>query len=335
MWIELRLKYVFKQRIWRHSQEPPSSDKSMAEALSGMGLLPDAGSCHLLEEDLNATFAWLDRVSTSGYHSMLVSRLPPRRLLGRVDLNTVETLWLTERQSANSISPSLERLASTLRERIAEKSGIIILDGLEHLISQHGFPAVLTFMRAMIDDFGSSGWRLLIPIEPMAFKGTELSRLRREAPVWEIPEPDELVVDVENQPEVEEEVVAEKPKEEFAPRPEYLTSEDGSVRLVHLTKLPRSGFSTAVLRRRILAWRRMDLDVSELEPAMKYQDMDRAYALYRVMEEKVRTAVELDRRVDFLMSRGDLTNATSFRFRIRQLTGLQEIWRSLDILLED
>ena len=68
---------------------------------------------------------------------------------------------------------------------------------------------------------------------------------------------------------------------------------------------------------------------------MKYQDIDRAYALYRVVEEKVRTAVELDRRVDILESRGDSSNAMSFRFRIRQLTGLEEVWRSLDILLKD
>jgi len=321
--------------IWRHRQEPPSPEKAMAEALSGMGLLPDAGSCHLLEEGLHSVFAWLDRVNTSGYHAMLVTRLPPRRLLGRVDLNTVETLWLTERQAANTISQSLERLASKLRDRIEEKSGLIILDGLEHLISQHGFAAVLTFLRAMIDDFGSSGWRLIIPIEPKAFMSTELSRLRRESPVWEIPEPEELIVDVENQPDAPEVKVEEIEREDTTSQPEYLTSEDGSVRLVHLTKLPRAGFSAAVLRRRILAWRRMDLDVSELEPAMKYQDIDRAYALYRVMEEKVRTAVELDRRVDLLISKGDIANATSFRFRIRQLTGLQEIWRSLDILLED
>ena len=79
----------------------------------------------------------------------------------------------------------------------------------------------------------------------------------------------------------------------------------------------------------------MSLDVSELEPAMKYQDIDRAYALYRVVEEKVRTAVELDRRIDLLEAIGDSANATSFRFRTRQLTGLEEIWRSLDILLKD
>ena len=307
----------------------------MAGVLSGMGMLPQEGSCHLIEEGLDETFAWLDRIITSGYHAMLMTRLPPRRLLGKVDLNNVETLWLTERDAPNALTPSLERIASRMRDRMAEKSGVIILDGLEHLMSQHGFAAVLTFLRAMIDDLSTSAWSLLIPVEPLAFEGTEIARLRREAPEWKIPQPEESGEEgLADDGEITFEE-AKSPVEDDGELPTYDTAGDGSIRLVHLTKLPRAGFSSSILRRRILAWRRMGLDVSELEPAMKYQDIDRAYALYRVVEEKVRTAVELDRRVDILDSAGDSSNATSFRFRIRQLTGLEEVWRSLDILLKD
>jgi len=306
----------------------------MAGVLSGMGMLPQEGSCHLIEEGVDATFAWLDRINAAGYHAMLMTRLPPRRLLGKVDLNNIETLWLTERDASNALTPSLERIASRMRDRMAEKSGIIILDGLEHLMSQHGFAAVLTFLRAMIDDLSTSAWSLLIPVEPLAFEDTEIARLRREAPVWKIPQPEESdEEDLEDDETTFQEIIS--PAEGDEELPTYDTAGDGSIRLVHLTKLPRAGFSSSILRRRILAWRRMGLDVSELEPAMKYQDIDRAYALYRVVEEKGRTAVELDRRVDLLESAGDSSNAASFRFRIRQLTGLEEVWRSLDILLKD
>ena len=306
----------------------------MAGVLSGMGMLPQEGSCHLIEEGVDATFAWLDRINAAGYHAMLMTRLPPRRLLGKVDLNNIETLWLTERDASNALTPSLERIASRMRDRMAEKSGIIILDGLEHLMSQHGFAAVLTFLRAMIDDLSTSAWSLLIPVEPLAFEDTEIARLRREAPVWKIPQPEESdEEELEDDETTFQEIIS--PAEGDEELPTYDTAGDGSIRLVHLTKLPRAGFSSSILRRRILAWRRMGLDVSELEPAMKYQDIDRAYALYRVVEEKVRTAVELDRRVDLLESAGDSSNAASFRFRIRQLTGLEEVWRSLDILLKD
>lgn len=306
----------------------------MAGVLSGMGMLPQQGTCHLIEEGIEATFAWIDRIDSAGYHVMLFTRLPPRRLLGKVDLNSVESLWLTERDAANALNPSLERIASRIRDKIAEKSGIIVLDGLEHLMSQHGFAAVLTFLRAMIDDLSTTSWSLLIPVEPLAFETTEIARLRREAPVWAIPQSGEKDTDnlAQEEDSVKDEIVQTESESDL---PTYDTSDDGSIKLVHLTKLPRAGFNSSILRRRILAWRRMSLDVSELEPAMKYQDIDRAYALYRVVEEKVRTAVELDRRIDLLEAIGDSANATSFRFRTRQLTGLEEIWRSLDILLKD
>ena len=302
----------------------------MEEHLSGAGLLPEAGASHLLEDDLEDVLEWLDRVNTSGYHSLLLTRLPPRRLVGKVDLKTVEIGWLTERDSPSAMSPSLERLANRIRERSSEKSGLIVLDGIEHLMSLHGFAAVLTFVRSMADDISSTGWRIVYPLEPRAFLGTEVARLRREAPVWQLPEQE--AVELEVHEEVVENPVSEELKEGHG-TPEV--HEDGSQKLSHLTRLPRAGFSTSVLRRRILAWRRMGFDVSELEPAMKYQDIDRAFTLYRLVEEKVRLAVELDRRIDILQSRGDLSNAASFRFRIRQLTGLREVWRSLDVLLED
>jgi len=300
----------------------------MAEHRSGMGLLPEAGSTHLLEEGMEAMFEWLDLVNSSGYHSLLLTRLPPRRLIGKIDINTVEVGWLTERDSPSAVSPSLERLAMKIRERISEKSGIIVLDGVEHLMSLHGFAAVLTFLRSMSDDISSTAWRLVCPVEPKAFLTTEIARLRREAPVWELPEAaiDEVIIH-EEEVEVSQEVVETTSEVEV--------HEDGSAKLSHLTRLPSAGFTTAILRRRILAWRRMGFDVSELEPALKYQDMEHAYALYRVVEEKVRLAIELDRRVDLLMSRGDISNGTAFRFRIRQLTGIREVWNSLDILLDE
>ena len=68
----------------------------------------------------------------------------------------------------------------------------------------------------------------------------------------------------------------------------------------------------------------MGLDVSEVEPALHMND-ENAYELYSKVEEKVRTAVELERAIEAnrdLLSASELTTS---KFRIRQLTGLEEI----------
>ena len=105
---------------------------------------------------------------------------------------------------------------------------------------------------------------------------------------------------------------------------EYELGKDGNPRLVYLSKLPRTGFSNNILVKRILQWRRMGLDVSEIEPALKYQT-DKAYELYKYVEEKVRRAVDLDR---FINSNSDSINASELAtdiFRLRQLTGLDDL----------
>ena len=68
----------------------------------------------------------------------------------------------------------------------------------------------------------------------------------------------------------------------------------------------------------------MGLDVSEIEPALKYRE-DRAYELYKSVEEKVRRAVDLDR---FINSNSDSINTSELAtdiFRLRQLTGLDDL----------
>ena len=105
---------------------------------------------------------------------------------------------------------------------------------------------------------------------------------------------------------------------------EYELGKDGNPRLVYLSKLPRTGFSNNILVKRILQWRRMGLDVSEIEPALKYQE-HKAYDLYKSVEEKVRRAVDLDR---FINSNSDSINTSELAtdiFRLRQLTGLDDL----------
>ena len=74
-----------------------------------------------------------------------------------------------------------------------------------------------------------------------------------------------------------------------------------------LSRLPKIGFTNGILVKRILQWRRMGLDVSELEPALNYNVED-SYALYSIIEEKVRRVVELENRVSRLAGGGGSNN---------------------------
>lgn len=93
--------------------------------------------------------------------------------------------------------------------------------------------------------------------------------------------------------------------------------------LRHLTRLP-VGFSADALRRRILQWRRMGFDVSDLESALVQNDEAREHT-YRHVEADVRRAIDLDRQLTEFGGHLTATEIEHFRFRLRQLTGLDDV----------
>lgn len=298
-------------------------------------------------DDCSDVRDWLGELLESESQSyVLISRLPPRRLLLQLDLKKIETHWLTDRQADSALSPRLERIDSSLRQRVSKGQGIAIIEGLEYLVGLHGWDGVLTFVRSMVDAVGPTRWKIFLAYDPLSFDDTQVATLRREAALFDIPKKVEPNLNMQSpdipplpSPELGTKQTATASQasfESYSPQLSNLElAEDGTPRLSLLAKIPFSGFTKDILRRRILSWRRMGIDVSELEPALTYSDLERSFALYSVVEEKIRLAVEIDRVVDVLAELGDLRNAQKFRFRIRQLTGLDEIIRSLDTLLQE
>ena len=104
-------------------------------------------------------------------------------------------------------------------------------------------------------------------------------------------------------------------------------------KLKMLSSIAEAALSTDVLTRRIDQWVEMGFDVSELDYALSSERGER-YSIYREVEERVRRAIECERRVQMIEVRGHSVEATKMRFRIMQLTGLDDIENSLDQILQ-
>ena len=282
--------------------------------------------------DNTALYPWLDKqLEVSQQQVLLFSRQPHKRLLEYIDLAKIESYWLSERVTAGAIPPSLEKIAHIITSKLPNDHGLIIVEGLEWLVSLHGEDAVLAFIRRIRDETYKSSWKIIFPINCLVFDSVWLARLRREAPDTDILSPiqDDLI-EVNEEGIVKENESSDAIKSHnFQQMPgegsELDTREDGSPKLVMLTRLPRNGFSNSILTRRILQWRRMGLDVSEVEPALKIMDDKVAHQLYSSVEEKVRRAVELENHLEARSDNISATEMATARFRIRQLTGLDEI----------
>ena len=277
------------------------------------------GQIHTLlfsnSDDFLSVFDQLDSDETS--HKLFISRLPQRRLMERLDLTDFESYWLTDRDGEGTIPPSYNAILELITNRLSNHRGSIFVEGLEWLSSLHGFDSLLAFIRTLSDSIYRTYWNLYISVNEGSFSSIELNQLTREAPI--------LSLETDNRIDLNEQEPNEFIRTQKSENLEVELHDDGTPKLLFLTRLPASGFSKSLLQRRVLQWRRMGLDVSEIESALYTSETESMYEAYNLIEEKVRRAVQLDNWVSENVT--DSQERSIAQFRIRQLTGLDELER--------
>ena len=259
----------------------------------------------------------IDRVEASGAHSIVfISRYPASRLIDLLDISEIQCYWLTNSEDKGVLEPNLEKLNHFTESLISSEQGHLFIEGIEWLVSIHGFEAVHSMLRSLAEKVAMSRWSIYLSMYESSYNRQELSRILREAPFFEF-KSNELPIQNES---AETSRIRGSVKEKT---PEMDLNEDGSPKLVLLTKLPRSGFTKQILQRRILQWRRMGLDTSEIETSLYSSDIELMYSEYTLVEEKIRRATELERYV--VANIDDTQERAIALFRIRQLTGLDQL----------
>lgn len=287
----------------------------MSEILTGKSY-----TLHL--EDVTEMLAWVDaRSMKDEEHVLLISRLPHRRLVDHVHLEKVEAYWLTSREEKGTILPDLEKIKQLLSTKIESGEGIAVIEGVEWLLSLYEFDEVINFIMAMNDTINSTKWSLIYTLDTAILSIKELARLHKESVQWSIPKTVEINIIEEENPATEKELIDEQ------------LPSDNTSSLAFLIKIPSSGYTKDILRKRVLQWRRMGLDVSEVEPALFSESLDDSFKLYQEVEQKVRKATELDNRLDLLEEMGHRSEVTKMRFRVRQLTGFAEVEKRIEELI--
>ena len=291
------------------------------DAIAGLDL-GNTYTLHHQSDDL--LYGFIDKISVKEEgHILLISRLPQRRLLEHFDLNRVESYWITTQDVAGSIQPSLEQLEDLINSRIENHNGIAIIEGIEWLISLYGFADVSNLVMKIKDNLHRKAWSILFVVSEGIFSEIEFAKWHRESPLWSIPTVDDVeVINVEN---IQETTNVESLDQEH--------EHEKKTGLSFLVRIPREGFSKDIARRRILQWRRMGIDVSESEPVLFQTSDDKAYEIYKLVEDKVRRAIELDNRLDILEERGFKSEVTKMRFRVRQLTGFDDVESRINELI--
>ena len=223
-----------------------------------------------------------------------------------------------------AIQPSLEALEDLITSRVSNHEGVIFIEGVERLVALNGFSELMTMVMKIKDILHRRQWIVIFTINEEVFDEIQLAKWHKEVNPWTIVEKQDLTnIDIDT-------------TEILAVESDNSTIQESDLagnKLSFLTKIPKDGYTKDILRKRILQWRRMGLDVSAAEPALYSTSDDDGYLIYKRVEQNVRRAVELDNRLDLLEQRGIKSEVTKMRFRIRQLTGFDAVEKRIDELI--
>ena len=250
------------------------------------------------------------------YDVTILSRLPTRRWIEKLDLSKINNYWITNTDNENSIKPHIDEVMNIISQGDNKSAMIYFLDGLEQIYSESDEAELLVKLTGFSDLVKHSNYILVICVNDLAYESQWFAKLRTLTQKISI-KPQEFTTSVENEDPIE--VMSEETMQ-------HELGLDGGPRLAYLAKLPKIGFTKDILVKRILQWRRMGLDVSAIEPALS-QPSDSAYELYKLVEEDVRRATELERFIHLNEHEINASQLAVDMFRIRQLTGLDELER--------
>ncbi|MFH1722250.1 MAG: DUF835 domain-containing protein [Candidatus Altiarchaeota archaeon] len=118
-----------------------------------------------------------------GSRGLAVSRMLPKHVRQKYKLKTTPVLWLSEstNQEEEVVHPKLEQLFGMMRDFIYKTPHpVILLDGLEFLISYNNFELVMHFIQSLRDYAATNEAIVIFTLNPQALDPRQLKQIERE-----------------------------------------------------------------------------------------------------------------------------------------------------------
>ncbi|MDH4123355.1 MAG: DUF835 domain-containing protein [Thermoplasmata archaeon] len=145
------------------------------------------GCAYLVEEKRpRHCIEMCEKFSAEGASLLIVSRDPPTKLVENTQLRPRRTIWVTTIIGENNLEPTaIGLLMNEIRKFIDQwgKKAVVLMDGLEYLISINTYERMLQFVHQMRDICVMSSSVLIIPIDPRTLNEKERALLERNLQV--------------------------------------------------------------------------------------------------------------------------------------------------------
>jgi len=154
-------------------------EKEEEEALKELPEEISKSSTYLIEEKTSdGSFKLLKRILETGEEGLCVTRDYPDKVKKKYGLEDIEMIWLSNVDREDAIRPkSLEKLSLALENFLARTGGVILLNGLEYVITNNDFRTVLNLIQSIKDQVAINESIMLIPVNPSIMEEHHIDQL--------------------------------------------------------------------------------------------------------------------------------------------------------------
>jgi predicted hydrocarbon binding protein len=158
-------------------------------SVAGMKYELELGYSYLLEtEDPSIAYSVFLDQTTHGRPGMCIIREYPEKLRARYDIGDCTVLWLSyERDIDYAREPTNIPLIYSEVKNFLDSAdhGVVLLSGIEYLVSQSTFTKVLKFIQLLNENVAVRNSLLLVPVSPQVLTQRDVKMLERELRVFD------------------------------------------------------------------------------------------------------------------------------------------------------
>ena len=148
-------------------------------------ILKGGNSYLFTERGVVRAYAAFKRLLADGHRGLVITRSHPNRVQ-QVHGVDCPIMWIAKASRPTggviSLEPTrLMKIHGTISDFIKANAGsAVLLDGLEYLVTENGFGAVMKAIQLTNEEVAMSGSFLIVPIDPRTLETTQLGLLERE-----------------------------------------------------------------------------------------------------------------------------------------------------------
>lgn len=158
----------------------PTADATGSPVPSTSGLR-DSSTYLVKEAQPDETYRLFGEAVRAGRKGLCVTRVYPQKIREKYGLTDLPVLWLSNVGKEDAVRPKdLEKLSLAIEQFLARERGVLVIDGIEYLITNNNFITVLRFVQAIRDQVAIHGALLLFSVNPSTLDTHQLTLLERE-----------------------------------------------------------------------------------------------------------------------------------------------------------